>query len=518
MNRAKSHETIPDVEDKTTICEKLKFVIKNVTIEPLMFCYVLPSSMAGLAVQNLSLEKACSVNLGYSNEICSALMAGNQSNETHIEEVNVQVLVAKAQAYKSLIQSIIPTLLLMFAGSWSDRNNRRKPWLLIPVAGEAIGCSFLILCTYYFYELGIEYNVLAEALPPALCGGWFTMYMSTFSYISAVSDEKTRTIRIGAVNMLLNVSFTIGLALSGILFVKIGYYGLFSTSNVLYIIALFYGIFKLKEPRTTAPQQKTTEKKKNFLIDFFDWKHILETFKVAFKKGERNRKKRICSIMILVMVIIGPMHGEFMVNYIFARYKFQWSEMDYSMYTTFNLLAHMCGVMFCLSFFTKYLKMDDALLGMISCTSKIISGFIFAYAPNGFIFYIGAIVEMFNGTSFIAMRSIISKLVPADELGKIYSLFGVSEALMPLAYGPLYTFIYSRTIETFPGAYFIAGSGLTLPAFFIFLWLYFEHKKDAEMDKLNKAVGEKLLTNGTKAEVELETIVEKIIDETDLKD
>lgn len=33
------------------------------------------------------------------------------------------------------------------------------------------------------------------------------------------------------------------------------------------------------------------------------------------------------------------------------------------------------------------------------------------------LFCTGAIVEIFNGTSFIAMRSIASKLVPSEELG-----------------------------------------------------------------------------------------------------
>jgi len=31
--------------------------------------------------------------------------------------------------------------------------------------------------------------------------------------------------------------------------------------------------------------------------------------------------------------------------------------------------------------------------------------------------FIAPLVEIINGTSFIAMRSIISKLVPSDELG-----------------------------------------------------------------------------------------------------
>lgn len=94
---------------------------------------------------------------------------------------------------------------------------------------------------------------------------------------------------------------------------------------------------------------------------------------------------------------------------------------------------------------------------------------------------------MFNGTSFIAMRSIASKLVPSDELGKFFeffvvqffkevcvlsgkinSLFGVCEALMPLVYGPMYSIVYKETMEVMPGAFFLLGGILTAPAVGIF--------------------------------------------------
>lgn len=41
------------------------------------------------------------------------------------------------------------------------------------------------------------------------------------------------------------------------------------------------------------------------------------------------------------------------------------------------------------------------------------------------IYFSGAIVEILNGTSFIAMRSIASKLVPTDELGKLCNYFSI---------------------------------------------------------------------------------------------
>lgn len=96
-------------------------------------------------------------------------------------------------------------------------------------------------------------------------------------------------------------------------FRKIGFYGIFSLSATLYFIAFCYGLFFLKEvPQTNA--QRMLVKKKNILADFFDRKHVVETFEVAFKKGHNQRRKRVIMLMIVVMVVIGPMHGKLILS------------------------------------------------------------------------------------------------------------------------------------------------------------------------------------------------------------
>lgn len=165
-----------------------------------------------------------------------------------------------------------------------------------------------LVCTYFFYQLPMEVNGVVESLPPSITGGWFSMFVGVYSYVSGLSSVETRTLRIGAVSMFSNVSLTIGIALSGILYRWIGFYGVFSLSLTLYTIGFTYGLLTMKEVPNKAAKAERGEK--SFLADFFDLKHIKETFAVAFKKGERNRKARICTIMILVMVIIGPMHGK----------------------------------------------------------------------------------------------------------------------------------------------------------------------------------------------------------------
>jgi len=125
------------------------------------------------------------------------------------------------------------------------------------------------------------------------------------------------------------------------------------------------------------------------------------------------------------------------------------------------------------------LKIDDALIGVMSSMSKILAGFVYAFAKTSFVFYLAPIVDIVNGTSFIAMRSIASKLVPPDELGKINSVFGLAEAIVPVIYGPMYSALYARTMDTVPGAFFLIGGALTAPAVIIFLWMYGQHKQDA---------------------------------------
>lgn len=58
---------------KKTWKEKMTYVWQNITVEPMVACYIMPSVLASLATQNLNLEKACRVNMNYTTVVCDAL-------------------------------------------------------------------------------------------------------------------------------------------------------------------------------------------------------------------------------------------------------------------------------------------------------------------------------------------------------------------------------------------------------------------------------------------------------------
>lgn len=195
----------------------------------------------------------------------------------------------------------------------------------------------------------------------------------------------------------------------------IGFYGVFATAAALYVVALFYGVFYVKEKEydgVKAPNLST----KSLIADFFDRKHIVETMKVAFKSGENQRRSRVIMLLIVVMVVIGPLHGEMSVMYLFTRYKFNWSEIEFSLFSTYSMLIGLVGTLVSIGIFSHLLKFDDAIIGVLSSLSKVLSSFVYAFAMTTMQFCLGPVAEILNGTSFIAMRSIASKLVPKEEL------------------------------------------------------------------------------------------------------
>lgn len=127
------------------------------------------------------------------------------------------------------------------------------------------------------------------------------------------------------------------------------------------------------------------------------------------------------------------------------------------------------GSIFAIGVFSKWLKMDDALIGALTNGSKFLSSIVYAFAVQEWHVYLGPVAEIVGEASPIVMRSLASKIVPKEQLGKINSLFGITESLAPLFYTPILASIYTSTLTTMSGAFFLVGGIMTLPGIMLFL-------------------------------------------------
>ncbi|GBP81218.1 hypothetical protein EVAR_58056_1 [Eumeta japonica] len=432
--------------DKLSLWQKMLNMKKNITVEPALAMFVVPSVLAMLATQNLNLEKACGVNLKYGNEVCTALRLRKRVNYT-AEELQVQNLIATVQAWKNVLHAAIPTILMLFFGAWSDKTGKRKICMLAPIFGEIITCLLNIMNTWLFYQVSVEWTVFMEVIFTSLTGGWYIMTLGTYSYLGDITSKDTRTFRFGILSLCMTIGFPIGMGLSGILLKHLGYYGVFTISLSLQIINFCYVLFWVEdhtwlENKNEVPQKGCMA----FLGEFFDFQSLKKTIQVAFKKGPKNRRLKICLVLCAVCLTFGPIKG----------------------------------TIFAISFLSRRVKVDDAALGMVSAVSKICGALMTAFASDTYQIYAVPMIEILSGSSIIAMRSIASKLVTYQELGKINSLFGLVETMTPLIFAPLYSRVYIRTLRALPGAVFLLSVKAALPALIIFIWFYHQHKKDSK--------------------------------------
>lgn len=79
-----SSANISDVSSKPRkerdLWDTVRHIWNNITLEPLVLCFVMPSMLLMLGTQNLNLEKACRVNLAYNASVCDSLTRRETAN------------------------------------------------------------------------------------------------------------------------------------------------------------------------------------------------------------------------------------------------------------------------------------------------------------------------------------------------------------------------------------------------------------------------------------------------------
>jgi len=171
---------------KMSFTSKAAHMARNVTVEPMLGVFQLSMIMSSLTTQNLNMQKACRVNLSLGQTVCYALENKNATSYRN-EELAVQQLVTKMMLWQSPFQNIVPCVLVMFVGSWSDRNQKRKPFMLLPIIGELVRNAGLVICVYFFYELPMEVAGVVESVPSAVTGGLPILILAVFAYVGDIS-------------------------------------------------------------------------------------------------------------------------------------------------------------------------------------------------------------------------------------------------------------------------------------------------------------------------------------------
>lgn len=146
--------------------ERLKSVVSQITIEPMLFLGALSMILTLVPQNQLILYKTClEPEFELSDDFCQNI--NQNANTTEYQDL-IEPAVAQFNVIKDVVANIVPIFLAFYLGAWSDHFGR-KPLLYTTQLGKVISAGFGVL-NVYFISWSKEVYLVTVILPETLTG------------------------------------------------------------------------------------------------------------------------------------------------------------------------------------------------------------------------------------------------------------------------------------------------------------------------------------------------------------
>lgn len=419
-------------------------------LESALLLFFFGWDLAGQVLTNELLKQTC-LTFGYNVTDCSNL---NVNNETKKMEEEIQPHVAKIIMTIRLMNSIIPAALSLFFGPWSDKYGRRK---IICAAFVGFAVTLIALTVINFTADRLPkvnpWIYLLAYIPAIATGGWSTLFMTSLCYISDLSDDKTRSTRITIIESILFIAILCGTGSSSFILKLTSPTAVFLISACCATFSATITIFFLDESLPNITEASKCEQLTKLLSPV----SVIEMLKTCLQpRPDGERKILWCLIAILLLTVIPG--GTDNVFYLFVRLKFSWTLKDETTFHAITLLITTCGCFIGIGLFKKLLKFSDIFVATISFISMLANSLLLAFAETPSQLYIASGVAVFKFLYSPMCRSLVTQIIPKNEIGKFFSFISSLEAMSSFIASPLYTFVYTNTLVVFAGAFFFIST------------------------------------------------------------
>ena len=132
------------------------------------------------------------------------------------------------------------------------------------------------------------------------------------------------------------------------------------------------------------------------------------------------------------------------------------------------------------------------ILYVLDATTSIINRIIWAFCTTEWMLYVGCAISVLDSTSTTVFRSLITKIVQPDEIGKVFSVIAIFQAIVPFIGVPLFGMLYKNTVATQPNAFIFLAMAIKSVVFFVVLIVYIEMNRS----KKRPSTGQKYVASG----------------------
>lgn len=216
------------------------------------------------------------------------------------------------------------------------------------------------------------------------------------------------------------------------------------------------------------------------VLSLFDPRPIKELVKVSIKKRPNGVRSELWLIILALCFVMLPSMGTMFITFPVVQRIYLWDPITYSSAASIGNIINPIVMISIIPILIKVVKVSDISLAIIGTVSGMLSGIVKGsiLSPGGL--YLSYLIGPLTGGANVAIRSHVSKIVPKEEISRIFSLIATIEAFVPLL-GTFYqTAIFNWTINEYPSFVFHFTSFLLFIPLIIFILIDLKHMNSTE--------------------------------------
>ena len=371
------------------------------------------------------------------------------------KEDQVQVIAAQYILWYRVLWNLPAIVLALFCGSWSDYVGRKMP-VVLPCFGTVLAVLLYLVSTLnpmLYFPMALCGAALRGAF-----GGTAIIFMALQSHVTDIISEERRTWRLGVLYSMNFFGNVAGFVLMGIILSVSGFQSIFCTVMFMHSSCIIIALFFLRD---TPTLECNDEKSRNRARYFCHIGHARESIHVLMRPREGKGRCHLWLLLTVVVVNQTMKAGEDDVTVLFVdRRPFNWNQ------ATFGYLAAVdfacMGLCACvlLPLFNVHFRRSDLFLSVFGVGCKIGRLTLLATATHTWMIFLAVIVGSPIAMAISAIKSLLSKTVRKDEVGKIFALMSCGETIASLTGSLFFNLFYTSTADFFPGCTFLLNAGL----------------------------------------------------------
>jgi Major Facilitator Superfamily len=412
----------------------------------------------------------------------------------------VQSKVAQFELYMNLIMGTFAALVSPRLGRLSDVYGRTK---IIALCGFGTACSELVTCIVGTWPNSISVNVLLlGSLLDGLSGSLTGAQVILHSYATDCTTPDRRSVAFGLFHGALFLGVAVGPSGAAYIIYKTGTPLIaFYLGMLLHLIFALAVLFIVPESLSKASQLAARARdglKPSGESRGFSWKtlnpmNLLTPLSILYPPVGRpsalfpNRKgaspalrRNLLLLAMMDTVIFGVALGAVQVIVMYARYAFNWGDVETSMYVAFVSALRTINLFVFLPLISWYFRKPapndgkihgcdglDVLILRISTVLDVLGFIGYGLSRTGTVWVLSGVVACLGSMGPPTIQSAITKHVHPNEVGQLLGATGLLHALAIVVAPTVLNLVYSFTVGKFTQAVFVTLSATFGSVFFL---------------------------------------------------